>query len=57
VGIYAYDPMTPPKLPQELCNATETALFVGESEMLFAFHVILRAIAGNVPIAAKNVPA
>jgi hypothetical protein len=48
--------MTPPKLPQELCKATETALFVGESEMLFAFHVILNAMAGKLPIAAKNVP-
>jgi hypothetical protein len=29
---------------------------VGESEILLAFHVMLRAIAGKVPIAAKNVP-
>jgi hypothetical protein len=30
---------------------------VGESETLLAFHVMLRAIVGKVPIAAKNVPA
>jgi hypothetical protein len=33
------------------------ARFVGESEILSAFQLMLRAIAGKVPIAAKNVPA
>jgi hypothetical protein len=56
-GAYAYDPITPPKLPHELWTATETARFVGDSDILFAFHEILSAIAGNVPIAAKKVPA
>jgi hypothetical protein len=45
-GPYAYDPITPPKLPHEFSKAIETARFVGDSEILFAFHEILRATAG-----------
>jgi len=56
-GTYAYEPIMPPKLPQEDCSATDTARLVGDSEILLAFHVILRATAGKVPMAAKNVPA
>jgi len=48
--------MIPPKLPQELCKATETARLVGDSEILLALKEILRAMPGNVPIAAKKVP-
>jgi hypothetical protein len=48
--------MIPPKLPQELCRATETARLVGDSEMLLALKEILRAMPGKVPIAAKKVP-
>ena len=55
-GVYAYEPMIPPKLPQELCKATETARLVGDSEILLALKEILRAMPGNVPIAAKKVP-
>jgi hypothetical protein len=56
-GPYAYDPITPPKLPHEFSKATETARFVGDSEILFAFHEIVRTTAGKVPIVAKKVPA
>ena len=55
-GAYAYEPMIPPKLPQELCKATETARLVGDSEILLALKEILRAMPGKVPIAAKKVP-
>ena len=56
MGAYTYELITPPKLPHEPCKATETHRFVGDSEILFEFHEILNAMAGNVPIAAKIVP-